>query len=332
MAANMDGWSPQPPPAAPAGFSFDKEFPGLHWHQRWELFNGVFTPGRNDVARLADFAGLPRDLRGLRVLDIGAWHGCFSFECERRGASEVVALTMEPDESTGFSRLAHAAGSRVVRNVPGTAYHLDQRELGHFDLVLFFGVLYHLRYPLLAVDNIRNICRGTVLIESHVIDDSWLHRRQPNAPLMPLHRLHPTLSEVPLWRYYYDGELLGDGSNFFGPNCQAVLDAFASAGFESRLIYRWGDRATFEAVAKVGLTEVLRDSYEIQCGTNRDFFQLAQGSPAPVANPPQAQLHLPPPPLPSPHLPSPPLPSPPRRLWQRALRKLLRTVGSRPKA
>jgi tRNA (mo5U34)-methyltransferase len=201
----MTSWKPQTPPPAPAGFSFDKAFPGLHWHQGWELFQGVFTPGRNLVAEIADFAGLPRDLRGLRILDIGAWHGCFSFECERRGAREVVALTTEDDAWSGFSELARITSSRVVRRLPGTVYRLDPGELGQFDLVLFFGVLYHLRYPLLAIDNIRNICRGTVLIETHTVDHGWLKERRPHAPYVSLERVHRKLLEVPLWRYYYKG-------------------------------------------------------------------------------------------------------------------------------
>ncbi|RME70243.1 MAG: hypothetical protein D6781_06735 [Verrucomicrobia bacterium] len=70
----------------------DELFAGIHWHQRWEIAPGLFTPGRNPVAPICDAAGLPARLDGLRVLDVGAWNGCFSFECERRGAAEVVAL------------------------------------------------------------------------------------------------------------------------------------------------------------------------------------------------------------------------------------------------
>jgi tRNA (mo5U34)-methyltransferase len=303
----MTSWVPQAPPPAPAGFSFDKDFPGLPWHQSWELYQGVFTPGRNPVAMIADFAGLPRDLRGLRVLDIGAWHGCFSFECERRGAKEVVALTTEDDTWSGFSRLAQAASSRVVRRVHGTVYRLDPQELGLFDLVLFFGVLYHLRYPLLAIDNIRNICGGTVLIETHTVDHGWLKRRRPHAPFMSLKHVHRKLPGVPLWRYYHDGELMSDASNIFGPNNLAVIEAFASAGFDCRLLYNWEDRSTFEAVARADLATSLQNCYELHASSNVRLFELNRASPPPLANPPRAQLRIPPPPP----------------LWKRALRKLL---------
>lgn len=291
--ANVNAWSPKKPLPGPAGFSFEEQFAGVRWYQHWELFDGVFTPGRNDVALMADYCGLPRDLRGLRVLDIGAWHGCFSFECERRGAAEVVALTTEEDGFSGFSRLASAAGSSVVRNVPGTVYHLDPRELGHFDLVLFFGVLYHLRYPLVAMDNIRNVCRGTALIETHTIDQGWLMGRGVSSPVLPLSYVHPNLTETPIWRYYHNGELLGDRSNFFGPNAQAVIDGFSSAGFECRRLHQWGDRASFEAIAKVPLKEALGGSYELQSAATLKFFQVAlHDSPAPMAKPPRAELRI----------------------------------------
>ncbi len=169
-------WQPQPPRLAPPHMNTPDLFDRLHWHQRWEVFKGIYTPGRNDVAVICDRAKLPTDLRGKRVLDIGAWHGCFSFECERRGAAEVIALTLESDDQVGFSRLKCAVDSKVVRFVQQSVYELDPSVLGEFDVVLFFGVLYHLRHPLWAIDNIRKVCRGVALIETHVIDNYFLTR------------------------------------------------------------------------------------------------------------------------------------------------------------
>src|ERR1700730_14934488 len=83
------------PPPAPPDFSPDSYFGGVHWHQRWEIFRGVFVPGRNSVEYLCEAAQLAVDTSGKRVLDVGASDGCFSFECERRGAKEVVALSLE---------------------------------------------------------------------------------------------------------------------------------------------------------------------------------------------------------------------------------------------
>ena len=65
--------------SAPADFDRTTFFAGTCWHQRWEVFPGIFTPGHNLVAELCRDVLLPADLSGRRVLDIGAWNGCFSF-------------------------------------------------------------------------------------------------------------------------------------------------------------------------------------------------------------------------------------------------------------
>src|ERR671915_2562340 len=63
----------------------------LPWYHTIDLGNGVVTAGVDDTAHRLAKLDLPKSLAGLTVLDIGAWDGFFSFECERRGASRVVA-------------------------------------------------------------------------------------------------------------------------------------------------------------------------------------------------------------------------------------------------
>ncbi len=265
------GQKTQPGPL-PEGFDLGKLFEGVHWHQRWEVFEGVFTPGRNPVRELCDLAGLPEDLRGQRVLDIGAWNGGFTFECERRGADQVIAVSLEDPDETGFNRLREAVGSKVVRYVRQSVYTLDPKALGQFDLILFLGVLYHLRYPLVAVDRIRNVCRGTTLIETHTIDEYFLTRNADGDGVAPLEQAYPGLGRVPLWRFYKDDELLKDSSNWFGPNIQAVIEAFDSAGFCTRLHRQWGDRASFIAEVKKDLVTSLDHTYETYSSDNLQFM------------------------------------------------------------
>jgi tRNA (mo5U34)-methyltransferase len=245
----------------PRHLSSEALFSGIDWYQRWEVFRGVFTPGRNPVAALTDAAELPHDLRGRRVLDVGAWHGCFSFECERRGAAEVVAYSLEDPEASGFNRLKHALDSRV-RYVRGSVYDLQPDEVGTFDLVLFFGVLYHLRYPLLAIDRLRSISTGDVLIETHVVGNRLLLRGRL-APLARIIRLASWFHRTPVWRQYREFELQGgDRSNWFGPNACAVIEAFDSAGFRTKRLRAWGERATFRATARTEHASWLDGSYE----------------------------------------------------------------------
>lgn len=233
-------------PAAPSGFVAADLFDGVPWHQRWEVYRGVFLPGRNDVQTLLDYVGLPGDLTGKRVLDIGAWNGGFSFECERRGAAEVVALSLENPDETGFNRLKASLGSKVSY-VLDSVYNLDPDVLGRFDIVLFLGVLYHLRYPLLAVDKLRAVTKGELFVETHVMDECFIDAGKTSDEAVPLTRVSRRLRDVPLWQFYRHGELSQDRSNWFGPNVAAVLDGFGSAGFDIRLTHQWGHRAAFRA-------------------------------------------------------------------------------------
>ena len=213
-------------PAPPIGFARDSLFAGIQWHQGWDIFEGVRLPGRNSVEELCGRLRLPTDLTGKRILDVGAWHGAFSFECERRGASEVVAFSLEDPELTGFHRIKALLNSKV-EYVVGSVYNLQDYKLGQFDVILFLGVLYHLRYPLLAIDQLLGACRGELFIETHIIQE---------------------FNGLPIWRFYPGAELNNDPSNWFGPNIAAVITAFQTAGFDISLVEAWGDRAALRGV------------------------------------------------------------------------------------
>ncbi len=259
------------PSPAPAGFYAESFFQGVVWHQKWEIFQGVFVPGRNSISDLCTHAKLPANLAGKRVLDVGAWHGCFSFECERRGASEVIAYSLEDPEEVGFYRLKEILGSKV-QYIKGSAYTLSPRELGTFDIVLFFGVLYHLRYPLLAIDRLRSVTQGQIFVETHVIDNHpWLRGSDgaptPIAPKADLQR-------TPIWRQYREFELgPKDYSNWFGPNTAAVIEGFETAGFQIALVDSWGDRAAFQGKAINVPDRLTRHTYEA-FSPNTDFVGL----------------------------------------------------------
>ena len=206
----------------------------------------MFLPGRNDVGEILNTIGFPEDLTGKRVLDIGAWNGGFTFECERRGASEVVAFSLENPATSGFNQIRAALGSKATY-VLGSVYNLDPAALGVFDIVLFLGVLYHLRYPLLAADKIRGVTRGEVFIETHVIERCFIPPGRTSNEAVTLAQVSPVLLETPIWQFYRHGELNADPSNWFGPNIPAVVEGFGSAGFDVQVVKSWGGRAAFRA-------------------------------------------------------------------------------------
>jgi tRNA (mo5U34)-methyltransferase len=124
------------------------------------------------------------EVRNKKVLDVGCWEGHWSFEVERRGAAEVYAtdyLLGDPRAEVSERglkelptfRLAHAIlGSKVSYHPNVSVYHIDKLGIGDFDVVLFCGVYYHLKHPLLALAKLRNVMRddGIIIIEGAVVD------------------------------------------------------------------------------------------------------------------------------------------------------------------
>ena len=123
-----------------------------------EHFLGNYPEVKFDSFRSA----LPDDLTGKSVLDIGCNAGFYSFEMKRRGAGRVLGIDSDP----GYLRQARFAAE--VMGVDVEFRQLAVWEIANlaekFDLVIFMGVLYHLRHPLLALD----------LIHEHVAKDRLL--------------------------------------------------------------------------------------------------------------------------------------------------------------
>ena len=132
------------------------------WRHRISLPDGTVTPGVQDSPALLKRLQLPEDLSGKTVLDIGCSDGFYSFECERRGASRVLAVDnySSPlvDSPSGF-HMAHTLLNSKVEFRQADLFSLDPDEDGCFDIVLFLGVLYHLRHPLLGIERIASLCR-----------------------------------------------------------------------------------------------------------------------------------------------------------------------------
>jgi tRNA (mo5U34)-methyltransferase len=184
----------------------------LGWYHSLELPDSTVIDGVVPLERLkwriAQFP-IPQDLRGKRVLDIGAWDGWFSFEMERRGA-EVVSVDSTPQ--TRFEQARKLLGSKAERVVADIC-HLTPERVGYFDIVLFFGVLYHVKHPMLALERVCELCRHAAFVESYVTDDGT----NPAA--------------VPVMEFYEATELRGQFDNWVGPNTACLLAMCRAAGF-----------------------------------------------------------------------------------------------------
>jgi tRNA (mo5U34)-methyltransferase len=218
------------------------------WHHRIEVAPGVWTPGLQDTQALLAQIGMPDDLTGMRVLDIGARDGFFTFEAERRGAREVVALDNEPPHRTGFSIAAELVGSNATY-VTENVYSLSPERYGRFDLVFFLGVIYHLRHPLLALDRIYDICApdALLLLETHMIDEGFV---DATGEWRRLADLHPDLADLPLVQYYPAAMLAKDPTSQWAPNRVALDGWLRGCGFEP--LSTWQHAFRGGAVARRG--------------------------------------------------------------------------------
>jgi tRNA (mo5U34)-methyltransferase len=145
-----------------------------YWFHRIELRPHLVTSGWSDPkTEKLPYFGIPDDMTGMRVLDIGCAEGFFSFEAERRGAAEVVAIDSFPDSIRRFNLCRDAFGSKATGFLT-SVYDLSLRAFGTFDLVMFFGVLYHLRHPLLALEKIYSVTGGKLLMQTDSFEDQAL--------------------------------------------------------------------------------------------------------------------------------------------------------------
>src|SRR5262249_30617798 len=105
---------------------------------------------------------------------------------------------------------------------------------------LFLGVFYHLRHPLLALESIRRVCRGTLLMQTITTPNRIGTYETPPAPLNVnggLRSAELNLPEFPLLRFV-EGTLDGDNSCWFVPSVEAVLAMLRATGFKPKQIIR----------------------------------------------------------------------------------------------
>jgi tRNA (mo5U34)-methyltransferase len=190
----------------------------LRWYHSIDLGGGVVTRGIDDSSYRLARLGLPSDLSGLSVLDVGAWDGFFSFEAERRLAARVVACDHYVWHGTGWSTgqgkapflLARAALKSRVEDLDLDVMDLSPDRIGTFDVVLFLGVLYHLPNPVLALERVASVTAKLLIVET-VVDMVGIPR--------------------PAAAFYPGQELNDDPTNWWGPNHAAVVSMLSTVGF-----------------------------------------------------------------------------------------------------
>jgi len=175
------------------------------WYHTLELEPGVVTPGWFDTRRALASVPFPASLAGKRCLDVATFDGFWAFEMERRGASETLAIDLldiaeadwpvntprevleamsaRKEGGVGFDVAHRVFGSSVERHELNV-YDLDPERLGTFDFVFVGSLLIHLRDPVRALERVRSVCRGSLLVVDNI--DPWLSLVHPRRPVASL--------------------------------------------------------------------------------------------------------------------------------------------------
>jgi tRNA (mo5U34)-methyltransferase len=187
-----------------------------YWYHSIDVGEGVVTPGyiKNQhewVERLR----LPPSMKGLCVLDVGAWDGFYSFEAERRGAERVLATDSWVWERAygmeGFLTARRLLNSKV-EYMKIDPHEISKETVGEFDITFFLGVYYHLKDPLAVLERLAQVTRRQIIVESMVL-------------------CTPGKEGVPIARFVKGPEIGGDMSIWWVPNVECLIQTVEAAGF-----------------------------------------------------------------------------------------------------
>jgi tRNA (mo5U34)-methyltransferase len=170
---------------------------------------------------------IPADLNGATVLDIGCNAGFYSIELKRRGAGRVLGIDVD-DRYLQQARFAADTLGLDIEFQKLSVYDVDSIP-GQFDYVIFMGVLYHLRYPLLALDKTVKKISGTLIFQTMIRGSQSARTWQNNYSFWEKDIFLDT--DFPA-TYFIENKYAGDPTNWWIPNRGAVEAMLRSSGLE----------------------------------------------------------------------------------------------------
>ncbi len=207
------------------------EMNSIRWWHQIPFSPEVKSQGfSNGVNHLGDYLLSEMQFEGKSVADIGCWDGFQLFYAEAQGASKVVGIDdLSQRHSGGQAReFAKRKLQSKVEFLNSNVYDLSPNEHGTYDVVMMFGVIYHLVHPMLGIEKACSIAKEQILFATHFLDSS------PEIP--------------PLCVLYENDELEGDNSNWSCPNFAWLKSALAIQGFEIKKANKYAlDRVTIHA-------------------------------------------------------------------------------------
>lgn len=176
--------------------------------------------------RFAD--ALPADLGGKSVLDIGCNGGFYSIEMKRRGAARVLAIDLDDGYLEQAKFAADVAGLDISFARLSVYDVAALRET--FDIVMFMGVFYHLRHPLLALDLVReHVVRDLMVFQSMQRGSDQVDEMAPDHPFSDTALFErPGVPRL----HFIEHSYAEDPTNWWIPNRSCVEAMLRSSGFE----------------------------------------------------------------------------------------------------
>jgi SAM-dependent methyltransferase len=152
--------------------TIEEAFRDYEFYHCVELGPGVVTPGWQDAIPLQrPVSNLIKslDLAGKSVLDVGCRDGLFSFEVERRGAAPILGIDNDLSRPAVEFLIPYLQSS--VRMVQMNLYDLEVHPDERYDVVIFAGVLYHLRFPFYGLKRIADAVKpgGLMILETAIL-------------------------------------------------------------------------------------------------------------------------------------------------------------------
>lgn len=199
-----------------------RKIDSYYWYHSFDFGNGLIAKGVKSFDYLKAetdtvFDGL--DVTGKSVLDIGAWHGHFSFAAKSRGAARVIAADKFAWEHHQGRETFDLARSLLKQDVEPFLIDVPDisRNTGEFDVVLFLDVFYHLFDPQTCLMNLSQCATDLLVVRTH-------HDHDAICTGMPV-------------MVYYPSGYGADASNHWGPNPPLMYGLLRKAGF-SKVFYQ----------------------------------------------------------------------------------------------
>ncbi len=206
------------------------------WFHNLHLPDGIQTAPNHPLGDFPAYKwrqlrkAIPRDLEGWRVLDIGCNAGFYSFELAQRGA-EVVGI----DVDVHYLRQAHWACEKLGLEDRVTFRQMQVYELARsadtYDLVLFMGVFYHLRYPLLALDIVADRTERMLVFQSLSMTGEEVSEEPGDLGFNSRDRFDE--SGWPKMAFIRNS-FAGDSTNWWVPNRACIESLLRNVGFDVR--------------------------------------------------------------------------------------------------